>query len=438
MLRSALFLLGLFSSCIFVHASQRDVSTTSPFRGTLSPTEQEWLRSLYHPSESDRDEVVERVQRLRDLHEEAREVWRKKFKAATVTCVRLVRDASIVAIRRWPAVYRASISMNVDRPPEILAVDLGIVGQQVLDALRAGTCDPELAESPSNWDRGVGKVYFHLLRDEYGAAIEAIHERRFLTTCGSAPPILEELESLAKDPNDLEASLELIAALGDLPTPESYTIARFELAWRCWDRAVDDRMRGRVALLLARIAGPDWQESRSGAKITRTLLIAAVTLLSPFAAPEQLADSSALLADAESYSRHYALAAHLDKQIAYNMPFTRAWARATLNAGHWMRITGNPAEAIYLLELLLPSQVDDEEQGPNILELCMNYRHRAAIEISRCYEDQHLYRRAYDWMGLALSKYTYHSLCGNCTVAANRSILDESTRLARKAGLYAR
>ncbi len=329
--------------------------------------------------------MVERVQRLRDLHEEAREVCRKKFTSVTVTSARLVRDASIVAIRRWPAVYRASISSNLDRPPEVMAVDLCFVGPSVLDGLRAMT--------------------------------------------------------LAGHPNDLNAverSVDLLEALGGLPAEGAYTIARFDIGWRCWDRAVDDRTRGRIALILARTAGPDWLGSRSGIKITRTLLTAAVTLLSPSTAPEQLADASALLADAEACSKHYALAAHIDKQVAYNLPFTRAWGRATFNAGHWMRITGNHAEAIYLLELLLSSQVDDEEEGPNILELCMNYRHYAAIEVSKCYEGQRLYRRAYDWMNLALSKYYYHSMCGNCADAAAQQVRKEMERLARRAGFNAR
>ena len=55
-------------------------------------------------------------------------------------------------------------------------------------------------------------------------------------------------------------------------------------------------------------------------------------------------------------------------------------------------------EAIVEFEKLFPSHVNDGDPGSHIMETNRNYRHQAALEISRIYEEMGRYDKALDYV----------------------------------------
>ena len=105
-----------------------------------------------------------------------------------------------------------------------------------------------------------------------------------------------------------------------------------------------------------------------------------------------------------------------------------------LNAGIADREGGRHREAIAWFETLLGSGVCDRDPSPNLMEVYRNYRHRACLEISACYEALGETASALRYAVLARDSYPYQSWCVTCQRSAAKEVAERIGRLEGRAG----
>jgi tetratricopeptide (TPR) repeat protein len=103
-------------------------------------------------------------------------------------------------------------------------------------------------------------------------------------------------------------------------------------------------------------------------------------------------------------------------------PNSRSYGIAQYNVSIVLKDQGKYDEAIAEFAELFPSAVSDRDPGGNIMEAYRNYRHRAALRISECYEAKRDFVRALQFATLARDKYRYQSWCGTCSDSASRAL----------------
>jgi tetratricopeptide (TPR) repeat protein len=102
---------------------------------------------------------------------------------------------------------------------------------------------------------------------------------------------------------------------------------------------------------------------------------------------------------------------------------------AQYNVGIVLKEREEYDEAIAEFFKLLSSNVDDRDPGADIMEAYRNYRHKAALRISECYEGKHDFRRAIEYALLARDKHQYHTWCGTCAKSAEDALTKRIERL---------
>lgn len=107
---------------------------------------------------------------------------------------------------------------------------------------------------------------------------------------------------------------------------------------------------------------------------------------------------------------------------------------ALFNRGHALARAKEWDKAIEAFLALIGSDVDDRDPGEHIMETNRNYRHRAALEISRCYEAQANYAEAYRWTVRARDDHRFVSWCGTCQEQSARALSKRLDYLAARAG----
>jgi tetratricopeptide (TPR) repeat protein len=108
--------------------------------------------------------------------------------------------------------------------------------------------------------------------------------------------------------------------------------------------------------------------------------------------------------------------------VTARYPFTSAWGKAIFNTGMVYKEQHRYEEAIGHFERLFPSHVDDHESGAGLMEVYRNYRHRACLEISSCYEARGDYAAALHHARRAKTEYRYQSWCLTCRASAGREL----------------
>ncbi len=397
------------------------------------------MRSLFEPSDEDVRQSLDAVRELRAMHANVLQVCKEAFQHEPSETTEILNQQFADEEGDWPRAYRGLVRGGLmcdhTRDLAITAVDLCAAGDEFLPVLRKHADAPPHTEYSPLYEFGAGEVYLHVLHGRIRGAIESVGQHVDISRDEGTGQVLALLERIERDRNDLEAWLEVIPALGTMLGGDTYTVARLELYWRLWDRVASDELRARVLLGLDSEIGSDWENGYPGRMITQTLVTASARLLAREASSELKSRAVCRVADAAQGTGREALAAEIYLRAAQAFPDTSEWGRATFNAGHLLRLIGRPAEAIPVLKTLFPSDVDDLEPAPDIMEAYRNYRHSAARRISRAYEDQEDWVRAYEWMKAAAEKYPYQSWCGTCLGQAQEEMKEELARLKWKAGL---
>jgi tetratricopeptide (TPR) repeat protein len=108
---------------------------------------------------------------------------------------------------------------------------------------------------------------------------------------------------------------------------------------------------------------------------------------------------------------------------------------ALFNQGHALAKAKEWDKAIEVFLALIGSNVDDRDPGGHIMEACRSYRHRAALEIARCYEAKGDSAKAYDWTKRARDRYRLVSICGTCRDQSEEELDRRLDELAGRAGV---
>jgi hypothetical protein len=69
------------------------------------------------------------------------------------------------------------------------------------------------------------------------------------------------------------------------------------------------------------------------------------------------------------------------------------------------------------------------------MEAYRNYRHRAAQQLSRCYEAQNQFATALEWAIRARDEFSYQSWCGTCRTQNDVLTASNIARLTAKAAM---
>jgi tetratricopeptide (TPR) repeat protein len=137
-------------------------------------------------------------------------------------------------------------------------------------------------------------------------------------------------------------------------------------------------------------------------------------LAEPWATGEDESLLIAQHADRAFRMEDYAEAERLWRRIVDEYPTSNQLGLAQFNVGYVLQGQGKHDAAIAEYEKLFPSPVDDLDPTGEVMEFFRNYRHRAASQISQCYEAKGDFARALEWALTARDKYPYRSGCGTC------------------------
>jgi biopolymer transport protein ExbB/TolQ len=80
------------------------------------------------------------------------------------------------------------------------------------------------------------------------------------------------------------------------------------------------------------------------------------------------------------------------------------------------------AEAVAEFAKLIASNVNDRELADTGAQDYKNYRHKAAVRMSECYEATKDYARAAEFALHARDRYAYQSWCKTCAQAVEESL----------------
>ena len=122
------------------------------------------------------------------------------------------------------------------------------------------------------------------------------------------------------------------------------------------------------------------------------------------------------------------------RRVCEKFADTPSYGIAQFNLGYLLAQQKRYDVAITEYQKLFASRVNDQDPGSNIMEAYRNYRHRAAKEISRCYELQGKLVEALDWAVQARDKYRYQSWCGTCQEQHETALNARLVNLQRKVG----
>jgi len=121
-------------------------------------------------------------------------------------------------------------------------------------------------------------------------------------------------------------------------------------------------------------------------------------------------------------------------RVHQRYPLTSSWGIATFNSGITHKEAGRYQEAIGAFGELLYGGVNDFEPSPNLMEAYRNYRHRACVQVSDCYEAIGDYDNALDYAYMARDKYPYESWCGTCLLESHGALQDRIRQLEDQVG----
>ena len=113
-------------------------------------------------------------------------------------------------------------------------------------------------------------------------------------------------------------------------------------------------------------------------------------------------------------------------------PKPPTWGKVTFNLGIAHMSLSEYDQAIRTFETVFASKVDDREPGGNLMEEFRNYRYRACLQISRCYEAKGDIPGALSFAIKARDQHTYRAHYGTCAMNAREALQARINDLQKK------
>lgn len=413
-------LVAAWQVAIFAIAIRPRVEPNPPL---LSPEDREFVASLSDPSPSQVAEARESLGAFREYFEASRryscDLFDRWFAGESHTSLSTV-------VRSFEIGHTC-----LGAPPMIPIHDSREQG--AWDAVKAG-CFPEDVIDRLGVLRGLRHPYVGWgseldLAEVLAAVIQGDSVRaRNLLESHSRPhrgrqQLLSVINSTSQGAPDFQSSFETANAFSNhLGFQKEFSKPLSILFLRALDFADTDAQKAMIAQQLAALTK------------CRELNLAAARLATG-TAPSTFAEALASLGHwAHEKDGHRHLARELFHMAAKADSSAPSFGRSAFNYGLLLREANCPAAAIDALRSILPSNANDFEAGTNLMEAYRNYRHRAALEIARAYNDLFNYPAAYLWRRAAETEHRYKSWCGTCRWAAAARGRNELAVASFKAG----
>lgn len=415
---------------IFTNDEPPFVAPTDPAPGAA------FVRSVLSPTREEITETREGIAEQRREFERAEAFLRRTI--AETAPGRLAEELRSKFVERkdeWPCHLRDAIRvalMEVESPDSAWRVpaQLGWIDDDITK--RLVTEKPDFA-----WldEVSVGLVFA-------GRVPAALRARRELASWNdeSWKPVADALASLGEtgfDGASVDQRIDVIAKLQRAFSNCMFDLAFESMLWRVFEDCQTDLERARVLARIGAAIDGDSEHDPSTSRSVRAN-VAAARLLADGSDRELL--GTVLCAIATEYGNESAgkkrddrVACALSSFVSDECPKTSAWGVSTSRAGQYERRFGNPQRAIEFLLRIFPSDIDDLEPGGHVMVAYQNYRHSAAIEISKCHEALGDFASALDWRKRARDEYTYRSWCGTCIDSETRQMEAEIARLQDRA-----
>lgn len=112
----------------------------------------------------------------------------------------------------------------------------------------------------------------------------------------------------------------------------------------------------------------------------------------------------------------------LFRKVCSEYPDTEAYGDAQFSVGVVLQLQEKYEEAVAEFSKLFPSKVNDYALNPDSSDDCKNYRFRAALRISGCYEAKKDFGLALQYAELARDRYKFVSYCKTCMQDTSESL----------------
>ena len=435
--RTVLVMLGVWQLAMVLLAAAACVIGVGKQRPAVSNADLDLANSMVSPSAPALEASLTRVAELQELHAAAKQEWRAAMGRvlAGESPKKIAKELNTSAKQATP-LYRPFLGhLDGEQPMPRLAlraVAYGHYDEAAVPHLRALPALPghgadtwpraaRFAELLVRIEQGRFQEASQLLKAPHAGYEEAVQRAR---GC---------LERLQVDALDFEARMDLAGALCRLSYGQWFRSAHMDMYWRLYQTAGDRGRRGRVLLDLASLCCDI--PALGDLAFRSDLYVAAGRLLArQEGCADQQAAAIAGLADLEERTKNRERAMALYGAVSRDLTMTPAWGRSTFNYGLLLREAGYPTLAAEVMRGILSSGVNDAEPAPCIMAAYRNYRHNAAVEISRSYGDRCDFPREYYWRWLASRRHPYLTWCGTCRRSEEKTARRELAVSSLRAG----
>jgi TolA-binding protein len=126
-------------------------------------------------------------------------------------------------------------------------------------------------------------------------------------------------------------------------------------------------------------------------------------------------------------------AQELFQKVCSEYPDSSAYGDAQYGLGLMLQEQQQCDRAIVEFSKIFPSKVNDYALDPDNNQDCTNYRFKAALRISECFESSKDFVHALEYAKLANDRYKFMSYCKDCLTQTRRNVEDRVRRLEEAA-----
>jgi len=421
MLRRLLIFLLLWQLAVLLLAVLGTVFRQgAPLAETLVE-EHAWLEPLLVPTATDRGDLLQRVSRYREMHENAMLLGQ----SIAARYRENPKDTSFEAWRRaqwdnWPSIYRRYSIMPSHQPKEAYALEAarrGAYTEDVLAGLDAMSALQRYKAEDLQSNIQHARLLVRLGRGDYAEAAKLIPDNP--NRYSRKPhPLVEAIAKIEAKPDSFRNRIDLVNALGYTVLMRAQAV-HADLLWRAYDVASSDTERLEALRAIAGLGGNRCGPPKLSLAHALNTISAGLACRSSTHSNE-LAAALAGLAGCASRSEEQRRALVLYSIVAERLQGTRSWGGCVFNQAYLLREAHRPAAAIEALSPIFDSNVNDRDPGPHLMEAYRNYRHRSARLVADAYRDQWNYPATWLWEWRAVERYPYRSWCGTCRMGEQR------------------
>jgi hypothetical protein len=414
--------LGLFliawQAIIFITAGGSHLIGLRASESQPNESDRQLIASLLAPTEADQKASVEEISQLQSVHNAAVTLWHEALKKLVAgKKPEDVLPALESQAPQTPFFYDSQtrwILSDLSRRDRttlfVTAVGYGCADESLLSELRE-IQNSNSTDSTSKREAFDACRLALILQGRFSEAAEETDAQSRRLDTNSFEAEQKYLHKLAASPDDFAARLALAETLSDHARSGHLATGYISFIWELWANADTPSQQASILRLLASAYQQQLDLKSARMLYTASARLSAIQSEAPLLQPSYLLMR---LAQTEQELGNTLLAAHIYGVVAEKFPESKEWGVSVFNQGALLREAGYAAFSAKALARLLNSSVNDQDPSGYLREIYQNYRHNAAEEIARSYQDRLNFPQMYYWQCIAISKHAYQSDCGTC------------------------